>query len=101
MTILPGQSGQVSTSVDQPLAAGTWTARLTLSSGTVRRTAEAELTLPGVAEKAKSGGPGWLLFAPGVGVALLLFAGLLGWRRLRRSPRRRSNPEPRSRHSVS
>ncbi|MBF9131695.1 hypothetical protein I0C86_22400 [Plantactinospora sp. S1510] len=88
VTILPGQRGQVSTTVDQPLAAGTWTAQLILSSGTVRRTAEAELVLPGVAQKAKSAGPGLLLFVPGAAVALLLIAGLLGWR-LRRARLRR------------
>ncbi|GIG90183.1 hypothetical protein [Plantactinospora endophytica] len=98
VTILPGQRGQVSVLVNQPLSAGRWKARLELTSGTVKRTAEAELTLNGSARAAEPTDRRWLVFGPGIGLALVLLVGLLGWRRRRR--RRVPVEAPTGRHSA-
>jgi len=65
VTIPPGQVGQVTAVLNEPLAGGRWKAHLVLQSGTVRRTADATLTLPG---PPKSKGTG-------IGVALVAGAG--------------------------
>jgi hypothetical protein len=92
VTILPGQRGQVSALVDQPLAAGRWNARMTLVSGIVERTGEGSIILPGakVAESVESGA-GALVLSLSVGAAIVLLGvvAALAWHLVRRQRRSR------------
>lgn len=86
VTILPGQSGDVTVPIDGSLPGGEWEASLVLASGTVERTAERSLTLPGPVETA-SMEPGHTGLA--VGAAAIAAIGLVfGW--ALRGARRRS-----------
>ncbi|WP_326562095.1 hypothetical protein [Micromonospora sp. NBC_01796] len=96
VTILPGQRAQVSALVDQPLSAGQWDARMTLFSGTVERTGEGSVMLPGmVTAQVEPGGRGTLVLSLSVGaaIALLLVVAAVVWYLVRRE-RRRSGAVP-------
>jgi hypothetical protein len=94
VTILPGQTGHVTALIDKPLPAGTWAAALTLTSGTVTRTASATITLsaagqPAVVRTARSD---WktlgLASSAGVVLAMALLLLTLYLVRRRRTPAR-------------
>ncbi|WP_432906289.1 hypothetical protein ACQP1S_12160 [Micromonospora matsumotoense] len=91
VTIPPGQYGQVSALVDQPLAGGRWNARMTLFSGTVERTGEGQVILPGaVAAPVKSDAWGPLVLSLSVGGAatLVLVIAAVAWYLVRRERNR-------------
>jgi hypothetical protein len=76
-TLPPGDAGTVRVDLPADVPDGAWTATLTLSSGTVRRTATARVTFPGVAWAA--GGAGSPLGrAVRTGLVVVVVAGLLG-----------------------
>ncbi|SCF08667.1 hypothetical protein GA0070618_3113 [Micromonospora echinospora] len=87
VTILPGQTGQVSAEVTEPLAPGRWTARLVLTSGTVERETEGKLTFPVPVEAtaAEPAGRTGLVLSVGVGAVLAIAGTLLAWHLIRRS----------------
>ncbi|MFI6758405.1 hypothetical protein ACIBF5_04565 [Micromonospora sp. NPDC050417] len=72
VTILPGESGQVSALIDQPLSSGRWDVRMTLFSGTVERTLEGRVSLSGAVAAAESSGPRPLLLSLSIGAGLAL-----------------------------
>ena len=63
-TLATGATGPVTVHLDERLPAGPWTARITLRSGLVERSAHATVTFPvagaGPAVRATSDRPGWL-----------------------------------------
>ncbi|GLY23004.1 hypothetical protein Misp04_27360 [Micromonospora sp. NBRC 101691] len=86
VTILPGQSGQVSAEVTEPLAPGRWTARLVLTSGTVEREVEGTLTFPVPVEATavEPAGRTGLALPVVVGAVLAVAGTLLAWHLIRR-----------------
>lgn len=89
-TLAPDAVGQVTARLDPELPLGPWRLELTLTSGTVKRTASATLTLPaaGVSRAEPVGWPG--LAVPATGASIALAAGLalvVARRRKRRTAR--------------
>ncbi|MFI6822025.1 hypothetical protein ACIBJE_13880 [Micromonospora sp. NPDC050187] len=86
VTILPGQAGQVSAEVTEPVSPGRWTARLVLTSGTVEREAEGTLTFPVPVEAttAEPSGRTGLALPVGVGAVLTVAGTLLARYLIRR-----------------
>lgn len=90
-TLGPGESGQVTVDLDPDLPLGPWHAVLDLSSGTVHRTVEADLTFPqdsGTTEPVpaeRSGALPWWPFVLGVLLLVLLALGI--WARRQRRGR--------------
>jgi hypothetical protein len=85
VTILPGHTGRVEVPIPESLPAGEWNASLVLASGTVERTTETSLTLPGPVETASAGfaHPGLVLGAlAGMAAALVFWWGIRGRRRV-------------------
>ncbi|MER5703161.1 hypothetical protein ABT023_14630 [Micromonospora sp. NPDC002296] len=88
VTVLPGQVGQVSTELNEPLSVGRWHVQLELTSGTVRRTAEGTITLPVPVKAvvARSAGGTRTAVPVVVGAALVgALLAFLAYRRHRRS----------------
>ena len=86
-TLGPGQAGTVPIPLDQPIPAGPWNAHVTLGSGLLKHTADANITFPakGVGRSARPiTHTVAALMAAGGGLLGLVVAVVLG-RRLRRT----------------
>jgi len=96
-TLAPGQQEPVQINLDKRLPAGPWTARVTLQSGLIQRTATATLTFPARGTAAPTtatspAGRSWLI--PAAAAAALALALSAGLPLRRRSHRRRRTPNP-------
>jgi hypothetical protein len=77
-TLAPGESGEVSVTLDDALPNGPWDASLTLTSGLLSEEASATITFPdagtGDTVVVEDNEPNWLVIGGGIVLALLLLA---------------------------
>jgi hypothetical protein len=77
-TLAPGESGEVSVTLDDALPNGPWDAKLTLTSGLLSEEASATITFPdagtGDTVVVEDNEPNWLVIGGGIVLVLLLLA---------------------------
>ncbi|MGB6275837.1 MAG: hypothetical protein WBF80_10610 [Rhodococcus sp. (in: high G+C Gram-positive bacteria)] len=88
-SIAPGQTGNVTFTLDAALPAGPWQAAITITSGLVNKTSDVELTFPdqgsvaAAGSSSESGTPAWIWAAVALGIIAVAAAFLVAVRQRR------------------